>query len=396
MANRIQIRRDTAANWTSANPILAPGEEGLETDTGLIKIGDGSTAWTSLGYAFARAYDQRLNVYNWKPSNTRHLRAALGRAKSGAGAAKIGFAGDSTTAGYQATASTQSVPIVVRDLLSASGYPIMGTGPVVGNPGGGPGGFLDSRWSFTGSWTTQAGNNNFLYQTTASGATATFTSDKPGTVVELRYMNNGGAFTYAIDGGAATTVTPTGAGTLASVTVTGLANTTHTLTITTTSTSPFYLVWADVRGATSGVLIANFGVCSSTTGDWVNGNFYFPGNMMADWAPDVTFLNLGINDVGGSVATSTIKANLQTLITQFKASGDVIMVTSNPHQSLNFTALNQAKYQLAISNDIPLIDLYDRFTSYAVSNPLGLYADAAHPNGTGYADLGRCVFQAIS
>jgi hypothetical protein len=47
----IQIRRDTAANWTAANPILASGEMGFETDTGKFKIGDGATAWTSLLYA---------------------------------------------------------------------------------------------------------------------------------------------------------------------------------------------------------------------------------------------------------------------------------------------------------------------------------------------------------
>lgn len=47
----IQIRRDTAANWTSTNPTLAAGEQGFETDTGKFKIGTGSTAWTSLLYA---------------------------------------------------------------------------------------------------------------------------------------------------------------------------------------------------------------------------------------------------------------------------------------------------------------------------------------------------------
>ena len=50
MADRIQIRRDLAANWTSANPTLAQGELGYETDTDKVKIGDGTTAWTSLGY----------------------------------------------------------------------------------------------------------------------------------------------------------------------------------------------------------------------------------------------------------------------------------------------------------------------------------------------------------
>ncbi len=51
MTTRIQLRRDTAANWTSANPTLYAGEAGFETDTGKFKVGNGSTAWASLGYA---------------------------------------------------------------------------------------------------------------------------------------------------------------------------------------------------------------------------------------------------------------------------------------------------------------------------------------------------------
>ena len=51
MAVQIQIRRDTAADWTSANPILAQGELGLEIDTARFKIGDGVLAWNSLLYA---------------------------------------------------------------------------------------------------------------------------------------------------------------------------------------------------------------------------------------------------------------------------------------------------------------------------------------------------------
>lgn len=50
MAVQIQFRRDTAANWTSSDPILADGELGLETDTLAYKIGNGADAWTALGY----------------------------------------------------------------------------------------------------------------------------------------------------------------------------------------------------------------------------------------------------------------------------------------------------------------------------------------------------------
>ncbi len=47
---QIQIRRGTAAAWTSANTVLAAGEQGFETDTGKRKTGDGTTAWTALHY----------------------------------------------------------------------------------------------------------------------------------------------------------------------------------------------------------------------------------------------------------------------------------------------------------------------------------------------------------
>jgi hypothetical protein len=53
VVTQIQVRRGTAAQWTSANPTLSSGEWGFETDTGKTKIGNGSTAWTSLSYVGA-------------------------------------------------------------------------------------------------------------------------------------------------------------------------------------------------------------------------------------------------------------------------------------------------------------------------------------------------------
>ncbi len=47
---QFQFRRGTASQWTSANPTLAAGELGLETNTNLFKIGDGSTTWSNLAY----------------------------------------------------------------------------------------------------------------------------------------------------------------------------------------------------------------------------------------------------------------------------------------------------------------------------------------------------------
>lgn len=50
MAVQIQFRNDTAASWTSNDPILAQGELGLESDTEQFKIGNGVDAWSVLPY----------------------------------------------------------------------------------------------------------------------------------------------------------------------------------------------------------------------------------------------------------------------------------------------------------------------------------------------------------
>jgi hypothetical protein len=50
MATRMQQRRGTAAQWTDADPILAAGEIGFETDTSKFKVGDGTNNWSDLTY----------------------------------------------------------------------------------------------------------------------------------------------------------------------------------------------------------------------------------------------------------------------------------------------------------------------------------------------------------
>jgi hypothetical protein len=50
MATRMQQRRGTAAQWTSANPVLNAGEMGWESDTNKFKIGDGTNHWASIDY----------------------------------------------------------------------------------------------------------------------------------------------------------------------------------------------------------------------------------------------------------------------------------------------------------------------------------------------------------
>jgi len=62
---QIQTRRDTSVNWMNVNPILALGEAGLETDSNLLKYGDGVTLWNNLPY-FAPYQDSIVGISGTK------------------------------------------------------------------------------------------------------------------------------------------------------------------------------------------------------------------------------------------------------------------------------------------------------------------------------------------
>lgn len=56
MATRMQQRRGTAAQWAAANPVLADGEVGYEKDTGVVKIGNGTSNWNQLTSILSGSY----------------------------------------------------------------------------------------------------------------------------------------------------------------------------------------------------------------------------------------------------------------------------------------------------------------------------------------------------
>ncbi len=46
----IQLKRGLAESWKTLDPILEPGEPGVELDTGRLKIGNGTDSWNDLEY----------------------------------------------------------------------------------------------------------------------------------------------------------------------------------------------------------------------------------------------------------------------------------------------------------------------------------------------------------
>lgn len=66
MPVQVQLRRGSTSDWSTANPTLAAGEVGVDTSLTKFKVGNGSTAWNSLGYAtltFQGAYASGTTYY---------------------------------------------------------------------------------------------------------------------------------------------------------------------------------------------------------------------------------------------------------------------------------------------------------------------------------------------
>jgi hypothetical protein len=116
MPQQIQLRRGAAASWTSANPVLAQGEPGVETDTGKFKIGDGSTAWASLAYATATGVLLAANnLSDLASASTARTNLGLGTAATQASTA-FDAAGAATTAQAASLQKTSNL----SDLASAT------------------------------------------------------------------------------------------------------------------------------------------------------------------------------------------------------------------------------------------------------------------------------------
>ena len=122
MATRMQQRRGTAAQWTAANPVLAAGEIGFETDTSKFKMGNGSSAWSALTY-FANAAEL-TNIIDGAPDllNTlNELAAAIGDDPDFIGAFTAHTTGDTNVHGIADTSVLATFSYVTDAIASVTG-----------------------------------------------------------------------------------------------------------------------------------------------------------------------------------------------------------------------------------------------------------------------------------
>ena len=191
MAVQIQLRRGTAAQWTSANPTLASGEVGVETDTNKQKIGDGTTAWTSLAYFNVNGISFGTTGLTPSTSTAGNVTVAgtLNVANGGTGLTTIPAGnvviGNGTSALYGVSPGTAGNVLTSIGGVWTSNAAVGGSGSPGGNPGqiqfnnsGAFGG--DANLTFSGSTTTAANlivSNLTVSQAVFSSATKQLVSN---------------------------------------------------------------------------------------------------------------------------------------------------------------------------------------------------------------------------
>lgn len=377
---------DTAGNYTATDVEAVLTEQ-------VSKFAPGATP-TSVG-VFTRGFDRRTSAYNLKASNIGRLRAGVGRAQAGTGLCRLSFIGESTVAGNSATYGETSWPDQLAKLLIASGCSDAGQ-EAVANLGD----QTDPRYVRGSGWVVFADSNLVINSATTNALT--FTSTRVGTIVNVIYSDavSGGSFTVNIDGAGAITVNTGNTQALKRYTVTGLANTTHSVVINRVAGNTFIHGVEVVPSNTVGVRTHNLGYSGGKAANLDETLFYgvagAAGGTLLN--SDCVFVGgLEINDATASTVVATWKTQMQTIITAAKAnSADVVLVGSNYiGTAASIEAYHTALYELADTNDCPLIDTREALGAYATANTRGLMNDTLHPNAGGYGVIARTIHQAL-
>jgi hypothetical protein len=353
-------------------------------------------------------FNPATQVYNKNQRNTRVWRGACAEAYMGTGIAKYKKLGDSITHGYLSTPnpSVANTPQRMREQI-AKILPHVGTGWVypidlAGN---------DPRWVATGTWSILPSYGPYgvgVQQSNTVGSTYTFTPVENVTDFKIAFLKNTGTgiITLKVDAGADVTVDTANAGGLAygEYTINAGASGTHSLKVTVPSDGkPFFLLAFKGINGTSGIEITTCAKGGSKFSDLIasaNGNGSSIATAIDADPAHLTSLHLGMNEYLQQIPLVDYKANAKIAIDRVKATGsDILLIATIPDgtalKAIPQTSYRSVLYDLADEYDIPLLDLYERWGSYATGNALGFYGDPTHPDNKGYMDIGLAELAAI-
>lgn len=359
--------------------------------------------------------------FNFKYSQFSKTRAAMARIAAGTGRGKIVCIGDSTTFGEGAGTGSGRVgcmpkgwPAKLAASLTSLGIPAVheckigssgiGTGTVTIaenqnsiKPGFNPAG----TWILSGSTT---GGGVLFTNTTDTSSTISYTPPISVSKFELIDIvsTTAGAINYNIDGGSDTLLSQNGTNALRSTIIDCGSLGSHTLNVKRASGTAFFTgarAWDDTVKAFD---IWNLGCCVSQTAEWVtSANPWSALNAVTQYCSDadLVIIDLTINNalLSPSTYNGTYLTQMASIINAAKAGGaDVLLMTGNPSRIDTITEQVQTQFRralknIALSNNLPMIDQVEKYRDWVTLNAFGWMYNANHPNENQYTDLGRFI-----
>jgi hypothetical protein len=358
---------------------------------------------------------------NFSPTLFPRWRKAMGGVRSGTARARIACVGDSTTFGLGSVGSPASY-----SNAKAYSYPTQlaqALGPQKNLPAhwdsfwcdnaldsvsgatlplADPRMSLGAGWAMTGQQ-SMGGASLFNNSTTNP---LSFTPINAFDTFDIWTLCNTGLGTITANiGGSALATVNTSTGTHGAVKTTvstGAAPATGTINIELSGTleSVFIIGLEAYNSTLPKVSVWNQGACgaevsslSASSSPW----YWQPALVSA--APNLVICGIGINDGRLGESLATYIADYQQFITAVQAVCDMVMLIEVPSQIAVVPAATQAEfvaaqYQLAAANNLPVIDMSERWVSWVYSNNLGYYYDQLHPYAAGYGDVVQAILDA--
>ena len=357
--------------------------------------------------------------YNGSAQYLKKWRAAVARMQSGGANARLAFLGDSTTMGLYSSGAHYaggyqvSTPVLVAKLLTGRGI-AANTASRFGDANvqranlasyDSRMGVIPAAWG--NGFITLAGaniQNNSTQDKLLFQPDGGYQFDR----IDVWYLQNTGYDTFhvGVDGGASLLSTNGGAGALEIKKATAtcaLGN--HVVNVwkgTANAANLSILGIACYSSTAPTIDVWNWGFNGARADTWASATsaVYSPLPAIAAYAPDLTVINLTINDALGSTAASAYKTYMQQIIDKCRLSGDVVLMTGTPIGTR--TAEQQEVYvaacrDLATSNGLLLLDLYARDQSWANADSQGFaYSDGVHRTKIGNWDVANMLVGVIA
>ena len=247
------------------------------------------------------------------------------------------------------------------------------------------------------------GIGNRSYRTSVSGDYATVAFNGTGLRIYTLMATFAGTFTVTVDAGEPTALDNEDVTTHVKYwDITGLSAGDHTAVITNTEEGRQMYIYgvAPLKG-TSGLRVNMMGRASARAADSLietSGISALDLMFDASFAPDLSIISLGANEVLDQTPLSEFKQSMQTIITAAQSTGDVLL-TSIGVRSGSFT-IPQYDYvnvikNLAFENSCAFLDIYSRWGGSEGAIASGYMVDTVHPNDAGHYDIASAIIDAL-